>query len=430
MSPSSIKIWFVLLSVTLSLMAAVIMAEFSLGVMEKRQRKSLLDYADTVGPQGLGRGGYLRENFKAYVTDGVGGKVRWVTNSAGFRSDQEFSEEPPPGVLRLLSLGDSFTAGYRVGQEETFSYLLQQWIKQKFGKSEILVAEIEEPATGLYYLDRFGIKFNPHLVLLGITLGNDIAQAYHSLDGEEKYVLSLKDGKVRIDLADHGQVHWAQDLRAYKIPAEYLQPRNPVAKFLAPARRWLGKRQVVRRLYPHEEPITSSGNRDNPELFDLNNGLGMYTNPAAPEIDEAYRCLFRILEAFQVYCEQRQIVFAIQLFPQRFQIQPEDWERAVAACGLERSRFDLMAPNKRIQAFCREQGIFCFDPTAAMAQYYAQTKENLYKPRGDMHWNREGHWVFFECSREFFAVLVPKGLEAAKARNVWLLPAQARSHPQ
>ncbi|MCX5893816.1 MAG: SGNH/GDSL hydrolase family protein [Deltaproteobacteria bacterium] len=398
------------------------MAEHALRLMH-RQGRSLPDYGDTMR-QGLGRGGYLQENLSTYVTDGLGGKVRWTNNSAGFRSDREFSEARPPGALRILSLGDSFTAGYRVGQEETFSYLQEQWLNQKGGRSEILVAEIEDPVTALYYLDRFGIKFNPDMILLGITLGNDITQSYWGLDPKGGFVLGL--GKeVSIDINKKPEIGF-RELLVYQIPPAYLVPRKepgPVDRLGA----WLKKRYLLRRFFQQHEPIISWAPRDPPSLFDLVNGFGVFTNPAPPLIDEAYRRLFRVLTAFQILCQKRDILFAVQLFPQRYQVQPDDWERAVSHYGLRSSRFDVMAPNKRIGDFCKEKGINCIDPTAAMAADYARNGKSLYLPRGEMHWNRAGQRAFFQCSREAFTALVQQGFQLAKARDAGSSPSKAIS---
>lgn len=38
--------------------------------------------------------------------------VHFQTNSHGIRSNREISYEKPPGVFRILGLGDSFTLGY------------------------------------------------------------------------------------------------------------------------------------------------------------------------------------------------------------------------------------------------------------------------------------------------------------------------------
>ena len=207
------NIRFLVTTVILSFLAAIVLTEIALGVMAKMQRHSVPDYGDTMRSEGLGPGGYLRENLTTYVTNGLGGRVRWTNNSMGFRSDREFSHQRPPGVLRILSLGDSFTAGYRVGQEETFSHLQERWINQNYGKAEVLVAEIEEPTAALYYLVKFGIKMNPDVVLLGITLGNDIAESYVGLDPKGPYILNLEQGKVHIDKNKNQQLGYDNQAR-------------------------------------------------------------------------------------------------------------------------------------------------------------------------------------------------------------------------
>jgi len=405
---------FVWVSVIVALVLAVVLAEFSLGFKEKYGEKTPIDYADIKRPQGLRWGGFLRENINVYVTDGLGGRVRWTNNGAGFRSDREFTPEPRPGVLRLLSLGDSFTAGYRVGQHDTFSYLQEQWINREFGEAEVMVPEIADPANALYYLDRFGLRLKPHIVLLGITLGNDITQAYQGVDPRGGYILTLGDGQVRIEVNQQATLNNKQ-LEVYKIPPAYLNPRGPAQRLLGPLNRWLKKQWVLERFYQEREAINTGGDRERLSLFDLSNGFGAFTDPSPPEIEEAYRRVFRLLEAFSLLCRRRGTIFAVQLFPQRYQVQPQDWDRAAAEYGLNKSRFDLMAPNRRIGDFCREQGIRCLDPTAAMARRYAQTRQNLYYPRGDMHWNRAGHRAFFECTRPALADLVRAGLQLAQA---------------
>jgi hypothetical protein len=417
------KYWLVASMVILSFVAAVIMAEHALRLMERQGRRSLPDYGDTMRKD-LGRGGYLQENLDTYVTDGLGGKVRWTNNAAGFRKDRQVSEVRPGGELRILSLGDSFTAGYRVGQEETFSYLQEQWINQKCGRAEILVAEIEDPATALYYLSLHGIKFNPDLVLLGITLGNDITQSYWGLDPKGGFVLGLGE-EVSIDINKKPGIGLS-DLGVYQIPPAYLAPR-PEPGPLDRVGAWLKKRYLLRRFFQEYEPIISFAPRDPPTLFDLGNGLGVFTNPAPPVIEEAYQRLFRVLTAFQILCQQRDILFAVQLFPQRYQVQPGDWERAVSHYGLRSSGFDLMGPNKRIGDFCKGKGIICIDPTAAMAAYCASTEKSLYLPRGEMHWNRAGHRAFFQGSLEAFATLVQQGFRLAKARDAGASPGKANS---
>jgi hypothetical protein len=401
---------FVWLSVIFAMIAAVVLAEFSLGGVEKYQKKTTLDFGDVKRLHEMRRGGYLKENFSVQVTDGYGGKVQWTNNAEGFRSDREFSPEPRPGVLRVLSLGDSFTAGYRVGQHETFSSLQEQLINREYGQAEVMVAEISDPANALYYLEQFGLRWKPHIVLLGITLGNDISQTYVTLDPQGSYILTLEDGKVHLEYTHKLPIPIRQ-LASHRIPPEYLISQGPGERFVRQISRWIKRRRLLRRFYQEQEAITTGGDWQRPGLFDETDGLGMFTNPPPPEIVEAYARLCRCLEAFSLVCRGHHMIFAVQIFPQRYQVQPGDWDKAVEQYGLKKSRFDLMAPNRRIGACCREHGIEVIDPTAAMAQWHAKTRQNMYYPRGDMHFNRLGHSIFFACSRPAFSQLVQAGLK-------------------
>lgn len=410
------KVWLVGLTIFLSFSVALVLAEFSLRKLEKYQRQRFLDYGNTMRTGGLGRGGYLQENLTRYVIDGLGATVRWHNNAAGFRNDAEFNQEPPPGVLRILSLGDSFNAGYRVGQHETFSFLREQWVKQHLGTSEVLVSEIEEPTTALYYLNKFGLTFHPHIVILGITLGNDIVQTYIALDPKGGYSLRVLDDKVTIDRTDASI--GIDTFEKYDIPALYLQPGNYFETKIDAVKNWFRNLHLVRRLYQDSSGITSwYFATDVPKLFDICNGLGVFLKPPPPIIEEAYQRLFKIVLAFQTVCQQQGIFFVVQLFPQRFQVQPPDWERTVDRYRLDKSGFDLMEPNQKIAKFCSEHKIVLIDPTEAMAQRYALTGKNMYLPSGDMHWSREGHRAFFECSQPAFSGLAQVGFKLVKYRN-------------
>ncbi len=411
--------WYALITVVISLAVALLIVENGLLVMEWLAHREFLDYPDTKNPPSkLQEGGILKKNLDILVTDGLGGKVRWRTNAQGFRNDREFNGPPPPGVLRVLSLGDSFTAGYRVGQEETYSYLLEQWLNQTNGKTEVLVSLIEEPVTGLYYLTRFGVKFQPHLVLLGLTLGNDIASAYVSLDPQGQFLLTIKNGKVSIDLNPHKPWRGLKDLEGAQLPPEYKMPNGSWEERLGRFWTWLRKHRIVRLLSRKEAIMSTEDKPEMVKLFDILNGLGMYMNPPLQEIEEAYHRLFWVLRGYQVFCQQHGMIFAVVLFPQRFQVQPPDWQATVEKYRLNRHRFDLMAPNRNILAFCREAGIACIDPTEAMAARYRETGQTLYLRRGDMHWNKDGQLAVFEALRAPLAQLVEPARQRLVKRQV------------
>ncbi len=59
------------------------------------------------------------------------------TNSAGYR-EREFERPKPPGVYRIAFLGDSFTFGQGIREEERLSNLLERELKKHTGSIEVL----------------------------------------------------------------------------------------------------------------------------------------------------------------------------------------------------------------------------------------------------------------------------------------------------
>jgi hypothetical protein len=281
------------------------------------------------------------------------------------------------------------------------------------GKAEVMVSEIEEPATALYYLNKFGLGYHPDIVLLGITLGNDLGQAHLCLDPKGKYVLNIDHNRVTIE-PKRNEIGNLE----YEIPEAYLQKQSYLQRKLYDIRRWFKRLWLMRGFYKYEEGIISSADAETPpKLFDYGNALGMYMQPAPPPIEETYHRLFRILSAMQIVCNQHQIILAVAVFPQRFQVQPPDWESAVEKYRLNKSGFDLMGPNKRIRQFCLEHKIFFIDPTQEMAKHFELTGKRMYLPFGDMHWNKEGQSAFFEGSLAASKDLLKEGFQKVQAKN-------------
>ena len=71
-------------------------------LFDEASNEKKLDYNDTrrTKVEGLGPGGFLKENFSGYVENGFGDTVRWKNNSVGFRNDKEFLIPKPPNTFR------------------------------------------------------------------------------------------------------------------------------------------------------------------------------------------------------------------------------------------------------------------------------------------------------------------------------------------
>ena len=92
-------------------------------------------------------------------------------NSEGLR-DREFSLEKPPGVYRVMMLGDSTTFGWGVKQEDTAAKFLERKLNAEL-PAGYNHAEVMNTGVGNYdtvqevtYYETIGWKYNPDLVVL------------------------------------------------------------------------------------------------------------------------------------------------------------------------------------------------------------------------------------------------------------------------
>lgn len=401
---------FACVTPVLAVAAATIIAE----LLARSLLPQPADYPDVRIKDGPGlepnTGGYLLPGFSGNVADGYGRTVPWTNNRQGFRSTAEFSQEPAPGVLRIMSLGDSFTAGYRVGQGETYSDLIEQWSRTNVVSSEVMISLIENPATGLDYVKRMGIQWSPHLVLLGVTLGNDVLQDYVTLNPTP---LAYKKELLRYELPDASlRLPVARWLRLRQVDW-FLSYHSRIYPFLA---------GLARRRSVGEASLAWYGPTAEPKLFDICLGLGMFLRQAPSIVEDAYSRHFEVLRGYQVFFREHGISFAVLLLPQRYQVQPEDWEATTERYALVEDAFDLDEPNRRLREFCNREGIALVDPTDGMRSAHVARPAQYYLPGGDMHWNSRGHRAWFEAAREQIRPVLE---EAAARRTITAAPAPA-----
>jgi len=95
-------------------------------------------------------------------------------NSKGLR-DREYPYEKPPGVKRILVLGDSFVWGYGVGDSEIFTEVLERQLQAEGRPWEVINTGVSGWGTDQEYLffREEGVKYSPDIVVLAYYFGND-----------------------------------------------------------------------------------------------------------------------------------------------------------------------------------------------------------------------------------------------------------------
>lgn len=180
-----------LVGATLATLLALVLAEAVLLVwdppMSRPRVKSYAMYSPELGWMN-------RPGAEGWHVD-IGYHIR--INSHGLRGP-EISLDKPKGVFRILGLGDSFSFGWGVEEEETYLRVLEAKLRAAGYRVEVLNAGVPawHSVQSLGYLMKRGLRFGPDLILAEFFVDD----VYKSSLG--KLVKSDKAVKLREEEAD------------------------------------------------------------------------------------------------------------------------------------------------------------------------------------------------------------------------------------
>jgi lysophospholipase L1-like esterase len=156
-------------------------------------------------------------------------------NSHGLRGP-EAAYEKPADTYRILNLGDSVVMGWGVREEETYGQQLESLLNEA-GSGDLQFEVINAGVPGwslenaLAYFQAEGLKYEPDLVVLDLTLANDI--------NGKSALLAGKDPKPLRWLSDHtyfwpflqSQVAWARARSEGRERVNTIDPPTNPAKY-------------------------------------------------------------------------------------------------------------------------------------------------------------------------------------------------------
>lgn len=138
--------------------------------------------------------GWYRKEGQAYIR----------INRDGFR-DREHSKSKPPNVVRIAVLGDSFAEALQVPLENTFWAVMEDRLKgcNAFAGKQIEVLNFGVSGYGtaqeLLSLRHKVWEYQPDMVLLAVTTGNDISDNSRALKHEDLPYFVLQNGELVLD---------------------------------------------------------------------------------------------------------------------------------------------------------------------------------------------------------------------------------------
>lgn len=283
-------------------------------------------------------------------------------NSAGMR-DREHALAKPDGSFRILVLGDSFMEAYQVAFEETFSSLLEGSLTERAGREvEVINAGVSGWGTAdeLRYLTHYGLEYEPDLVLVVMTLHNDVS------DNLRQYWHTLRDGEL------------------------VEQPREPIpALEFASLRikRYLAARfqlvQIWREVRHRREGIEAGDAL-------VSHVEQLFQSPTPARIEYGIELTDALLERIQSVAVGNGAEVALVLIPLEYQESDRTFEAFVDSSTLTAADMDFDQPQRLVTEVAERRGIPVIDLLPGVRSWIADHGESLYI-EGDGHWNQQGH---------------------------------------
>lgn len=282
-------------------------------------------------------------------------------NSAGMR-DREHAKQKEAGVFRILVLGDSFMEALQVPFEASLPSQLERALQERTGKRvEVVNAGVSGWGTDdeLRYLKQYGRAWRPDLVLVAMTLHNDISDnlrmAWHTVQHD-----SLVE-RPRAPMS----------FLRYKIVElkAFVATRLQLYQLWSRVRHGSEIRRYTRGLNSHV--------------------VQLFQQPAPLSIAWGLTLTALELKGIQAVAAADGGRAAVVLLPLRWQLSDERFAELVASADTT-VRMELDKPQRAISEIARRLEIPVIDLLPVFRQWTSAGGASLYH-ESDGHWNEAGH---------------------------------------
>jgi len=413
---------------------ALAMTEAALRLYDATKPKPPIPRADLWDPK-LGYGWLHPPGIEgAWFDDHGEFSVVVKINSHGLR-DVEHEYAKPPGVFRILLLGDSYMEAVQVQLEQIFPRLLEQMLHAGGRRVEVINASAADWGTDneLVYLREEGFKYSPDLVLLAFTTANDVRN--------NSVVLNLRvptpnPYKPTFTMNTQGALEfhpmpslppslppppWWQHVRVATFFVNRLGhrfgigappplppaaappdaaalaslPAIPPAAAAAPA-------GAAPAAAPPSIPAATT-----PVVPNVPTDMLVYASPPLPEVVGAWAVTKALILELKAEAQRRGAAFAMFSVNGPWAHYDEYWQLMTMKDPTVRKTWNRRAPSDEFARFCTEKGIPCLD---TFEEFEAKKAADPLYFRFDPHWTPAGHRLAADTVARFLidSRLVPQ----------------------
>ncbi len=336
------------------------MAHFSLSKSKYYQRDDELGWVP-------------RKNIRGVHNKKGSFSTTFQTNSRGLR-DKEYKLNKPDGVKRIVVLGDSFTWGYGVNDDEIYTERLES----KLPDTEVINLGVTayNLRKEFNYLKHEGLKYHPDMVIVGFCL-NDICPKDTNRD-KRSLDSNANVSKETIPKQSNNE---ARSFKLLKYLKEHIIQKSALCAFINDR---INTNKSLVKFFAYlciKPPLTGFSKLDGnlaPALLEYPNSL--------VESWETVKSELLQLKRFTTDMGIRLIIAAI---PSAQSIQDKTFEHTIAFSVFETKDFDLDKPYRLLKDFTDDENIEIVIPVRAFRKIHKEGRM-LYLTR-DMHLNAAGH---------------------------------------
>ena len=283
-------------------------------------------------------------------------------NSLGMR-DRERKLEKGDGVFRILLLGDSFMEAFQVKFEDSFPHLLEDLFSNRVNfPVEVINPSVSGWGTDyqLTYLMRYGVKLKPDLILVAMTLHNDVSEnlreEFHFMQDGQLYEKSRQEIPLRDFVILRAKGLLALNSHLFQLIRFYVNLRND--------------NKAGKELDAHVANLISQTSNDRIRL--------------------GWDVTQRLLEKTQSVGEQIGARLVVCLLPLRIQVSQEHLSHFIRSQGLDINNISLEKPQQVMKQWGRNRETEIIDLLPGFRKWMESGDGSLFL-QNEGHWNEAGH---------------------------------------
>ena len=302
--------------------------------------------------------------------------VNVTINSAGYR-DQDFKIKKLRNTKRIIFLGDSYVFGFGVELNETFHQIIKRKLSEKNKSYEIINAGYKgnfAEDTEYLYLKKEGIKLNPDVVLLAITLSND----FDDINTNKLYYNS-SDNLYKAE----SLVHYIDNQSRLRFKQSQ-ESQNFI-------KRALYKINLVLSYKSHLYILLKDTFRNILYTFYYGKYQNVYSNNYTEEINSSFAKVMNYTIKINELAKKNKAILVLILIPDK---------RAVYEYKIKDTNSDILnwtKPSEEIKRIAEKNNITVIDVLPDLKDYVNTHNQEMIYFKVDPHWNSKGHKIAAEA---------------------------------